>query len=125
MKSRCLLCGSGLKSIFSFIAGQQTWSTVCSCICPTRNIGSQCAPWIQGVSQMSRVCENFCLLSILQQEEFWRPCSIPFTQGDLHFVVHRGMHLLLWCWSCIGASVSQGLQRSSAFIKSLSSGYLL
>lgn len=66
---------------------------------------------------MSKVCENLYLLFILQQEEFWSSCSIPFTQGDLHFIVHRGMQLLvLWCWNCIGASVSQGLQRSFALI---------
>lgn len=38
MKSMCLLCGSGLNSIFSFIAGQQAeWS----CLCPARSIESR------------------------------------------------------------------------------------
>lgn len=114
MKSRYLLCGSGLNSIFSFIAGQQT---VCNCLCPTRSTESQRAPWMQGVHRVCKVCENLYLLSILQQEEFWSPCSIRFIQGDLHLVVHRGMQLLvLWCWSCVGASVSQGLQRSFVLI---------
>lgn len=76
MKLSCLLCGSGLNSIFLCIAGQQT---VCSCLCPVRSTESQRAPWIQGVSQMSKACEDLYLLSILQQEEFWSPYSVPFT----------------------------------------------
>lgn len=80
MKLRCLLCGRHRKAYkwFQQYLFMYSWSRDCVQLSlSSQKCESQCAPWMQGVSQMSKECEN--LLSILQQEEFWSPCSIPCT----------------------------------------------